>query len=57
MLCTDEQWNVFETFCAERHGENYGCQMSKTIVREKGQKIIRLLQNNPMAEVYSSKFK
>ena len=56
MLCIDEQWKVFETFCAERYGEN-GCQTSKTIAREKGQKIIRLLRNDPVAEAYSSKFK
>ena len=49
MLCIDEQRKVFETFCAERYGEN-GCQTSKTIVREKGQKIIRLLQDDPAAE-------
>ena len=48
--------SIFETFCAERYGEN-GCQTSKTIVREKGQKIIRPLQNDPVAEAYSSKFK
>ena len=56
MLCIDEQRKVFKTFCAERYGEN-GCQTSKTIAREKGQKIIRLLPNDPVAEAYSSKFK
>ena len=56
MLCIDEQRKVFERFCAERYGEN-GCQTSKTIAREKGQKIIRLLRNHPVAEAYSSKFK
>ena len=56
MLSICEQWKVFEKFCNERYGEN-GCQTSKTISREKGQKIIRLLQNDPAAEAYSSKFK
>ena len=51
MLCIDEQRKVFERFCAERYGEN-GCQTSKTIAREKGQKIIRLLRNHPVAEAY-----
>ena len=41
MLHIDEQQSVFETFCSERYGEN-GCQTSKTITREKGQKIPRL---------------
>ena len=52
----DEQQSVFETFCSERYGEN-GCQTSKTITREKGQKIIRLLQNDPVADAYGPKFK
>ena len=56
MLSICEQQKVFEKFCNERYGEN-GCQTSKTISREKGQKIIRLLQNDPAAEAYSSKFK
>ena len=56
MLCTDEQWRVFDKFCAERYREN-GCQTSKTIMREKRQKIIQILQNDPTAEAYSSKFK
>ena len=56
MLCISEQREVFEKFCTERYGEN-GCQTSKTISREKGRKIIRLLQNDPSAEAYSSKFK
>ena len=51
MLCIDEQRKVFETFCAERYGEN-GCQTSKTIAREKGQSIIRLLRNDLVAEAY-----
>ena len=56
MTCIDEQRNVFESFCSERYGEN-GCQTSKTIAREKGQKIVRLLQNDPAADAYSTKFK
>ena len=55
MLSICEQQKVFEKFCNERYGEN-GCQTSKTISREKGQKIIRLLQNDPAAEAYNSKF-
>ena len=49
MLSISEQRKVFEKFCTERYGEN-GCQTSKTISREKGQKIIRLLQNDPADE-------
>ena len=49
MLSISEQRKVFKKFCTERYGEN-GCQTSKTISREKRQKIIQLLQNDPAAE-------
>ena len=45
-------------FCAKRYREN-GCRTSKTIARQKGQKIrkiIRSLWDDPVAEAYSSKF-
>ena len=50
MLSISEQRKVFKKSCTKRSGEN-GCQMSKTISREKGQKIIWLLQNDPAVEV------
>ena len=43
----------FVRFCSERFGEN-GCQTSKTIAREKGQKTIHRLRNDPIADTCGS---
>ena len=56
MSSIDQQREDFERFCSERFGEN-GCQTSKTIAREKGQKIIHRLQNDPIADTCGSCFK
>ena len=56
MSSIDQQQEVFERFCSERFGEN-GCQTSKTIAREKGQKIIHRVRNDPIADSCGSWFK
>ena len=48
----DYQRQCFEVFCKERANRN-----SKTILKDKGQKIVQLLKNDPVAVNYSSKFK
>ena len=57
MAAIDIQKEKFTAFCEERFGKRDGCPTSKAITREKGQKIVRVLQNDPAAEEYGPKFK
>lgn len=57
MSSIDEQREVFETYCTERYVGESGSQTSKTVTREKGQKIVKLLRNEPGTEAFGSKFK
>ena len=52
----DYQQQRFETFCKE-HYANRNAKMSKTISKDKGQKIVQLLKSDPVAVNYSSQLK
>ena len=55
-MSIEEQRQSFETFCLERYGGENGCPKSKVITREKGDRVIKVLQNDPAA-VHDVKFK
>ena len=50
----DKQRELFEKFCIERFEAT---STSKTISKEKGHKIIQVLQDHPEADQYGPKFK
>ena len=53
-----EHKEEFEQFCLEKFVRNDSKGLgSKTISREKGDKIIKVLKKDPSAEEYSPKFK
>ena len=53
---TDYQRQCFEAFCEECYA-NQNDKTSKMILKDKVQKIVRLLKSNPVAVNYSSQLK
>ena len=51
----EEQRAIFENFISERYGA--GANKSKTVTREKGERIVQVLKNDPAAASYDAKFK
>ncbi len=56
MATIEDQQRLFVEYCCERFAEK-GDATSKTIWREKGDKIIRVLNGDPEAHSYGPKFK
>ncbi len=58
----EQQREIFETYCRDRYRQREvadGCHptTSKTVTRQKGERIVKVLKNDPASRGYSPEFK